>query len=126
VTQLSKYPTVKFGVPNLNLKFVGREAELAEIQRNYENPSTKCLVVSGLGGEGKTELVKKFIHQNPVPSPSFITWLNGDNFQQLSTSIQKLAQFLKLPVNDASGKPLQIRELIQQISIHVKVCLQIC
>ncbi len=124
MTQLSKYSTVKFGVPNLNLKFVGREAELAEIQRNYENPSTKCLVVSGLGGEGKTELVKKFIHQNPVPSPSFITWLNGDNFQQLSTSIQKLAQFLKLSI--ASGKPLQIRELIQQISTHVKVCLQIC
>jgi hypothetical protein len=79
-----------------------------------------------MGGEGKTELVKKFIHQNPEPCPSFITWLNGDNFQQLSSSIQKLAQFLKLPVNDAAGKPLQIKQLIQQISAHIKVCLQIC
>jgi hypothetical protein len=73
-----------------------------------------------MGGQGKTELCKQFIHQNTSPSPSFITWLHGDSYQQLSSSIQNLAQFLTLSIIDASGKPLQIKQQILQISTHFK------
>jgi tetratricopeptide (TPR) repeat protein len=101
------------------MKFVGRLTELEEIKFYYENQSIKILVVSGMGGQGKTELVKKFIHQYPSLSPSFITWLNGDSYQQLMTSFQNLAQFLNLSIHDADGKPLAIKPLILQIRGYI-------
>ncbi len=80
--------------------------ELDEIQACYENPAINCIVITGMGGQGKSELCKKFIHENPNPLPSFIIWLRGDTYPQILSSFQDLAQFLKMSINDATGKSI--------------------
>ncbi len=89
--------------------------ELDEIQACYENPAINCIVITGMGGQGKTELCKKFIHENLKPSPSFLSWLRGDTYQQLGSSFQELAKFLNMSINDAAGKPIPTQSRLYRL-----------
>ncbi len=84
---------IRFGLIPQNKTFVGRDKELEEIQKFYENPMIQCLVISGMGGQGKTELCRKFINNL---NATCITWLNGKSLQELNSSLQKLAESLNL------------------------------
>jgi tetratricopeptide (TPR) repeat protein len=52
-------PILLTGLPTRHIKLLGREKELAELEKKLDQ-SEQVLLVTGLGGIGKTELCKRF------------------------------------------------------------------
>lgn len=106
-----------FAPPPHNLYFVGRTKELEEIKGLFTNPCPpKLCVVSGIGGQGKTELCRQFCKNfDNKLSPPTVTWLNGSNGSILESSIRRLAQSLQIPISN-EGAPVPFNEIIVKIS----------
>jgi len=66
-------------VPVARVKdFTGRVEKLAELERLLQDSSTHCVVVSGIGGLGKTTLVREFVAKSgPEGFPDGVAWLDG-------------------------------------------------
>ncbi len=58
-----KDPKHLTSLPPINPKFIGREADLKEIEKNLSSDNVVC-VVNGIGGVGKSELSYKYLHEN--------------------------------------------------------------
>lgn len=96
--------------------FVGRENELVQVKEYFKEKRT-CVVTSAMGGQGKTQLCKKFVEQIQEENPSqIVTWFQGDTYDQLVTSISQYTEQLGLQVKDSSGKPYPVDKLINNIS----------
>ena len=84
-----------WNVPPFNTTFVGRQADLLEIKSRLKagSPSTLTqVVVSGLGGVGKTSLVKEYLDRNKA-SFSLVWWVSGE---YPLPKIRELGEFLHL------------------------------
>ncbi|OXA59202.1 Nephrocystin-3 [Folsomia candida] len=112
---------VLFGVQHPVRSFVGREKELKELDDLLTDGISPLAVISGLGGMGKSELVKKFVM---ITSPERIrvaNWVNGDAFETLISSIEEFAKFLHLPITDPwTKKVLSPIALLENIVTLVK------
>lgn len=53
---------------------VGRERELQKLQQWMADPQTPCLFVTGMGGMGKSTLVRTFAGQEQLDSLLWLTW----------------------------------------------------
>ena len=63
ITPQKKDPKHLTSLPPINTKFIGREADLKEIEKNLSSDNVVC-VVNGIGGVGKSELSYKYLHDN--------------------------------------------------------------
>ncbi|WP_353271589.1 tetratricopeptide repeat protein [Wolbachia endosymbiont (group A) of Rhorus exstirpatorius] len=103
--------------------FTGREKELEELHRmlqdNHERLSVVSQIksVSGLGGIGKTELVKKYVQKYAKGYDENIVWINAETKSTLSQAFFDLAQDNRLGIHltdkDKSAKP--IKSIIREI-----------
>ena len=62
-TPQKKDPKHLTSLPPINTNFIGREADLKEIEKNLSSDNVVC-VVNGIGGVGKSELSYKYLHDN--------------------------------------------------------------
>lgn len=46
-----------------NIQFVGRKKELRKLHKAWKNNDTRIISIVGMGGEGKTELVRQFLYE---------------------------------------------------------------
>lgn len=74
--------------------FVGRETELEEIKRVFENHQS--LLITGLSGVGKTQLVKKFVKQNQSYFFKRVIWINALDNKSVENSLKRLSKNLGL------------------------------
>ncbi|XP_058834904.1 uncharacterized protein LOC131692068 [Topomyia yanbarensis] len=80
--------------------FTGRKEELLELHKRLtENAAndrvtviTQMTSISGLGGIGKTELARKYIHRYSNYYDGNIVWINAENEASLIDSFRRLAQ----------------------------------
>lgn len=106
---------IHFGVIQPTPYFVGRVEEVRQPSDRFLNRSQPILVISGMGGQGKTELCRKFITTLKTQESSLsVIWLGGDGASVLNSDIIRLAQFLRIPIH---GKPI-MTEILSQISAH--------
>ncbi|KAJ6645892.1 hypothetical protein Bhyg_01101 [Pseudolycoriella hygida] len=83
-------------VPDIN--FVGRSPELELLKKATTGDPGPFLiaVVTGLGGVGKTQLIRKFIQDNEQ-SYNHIIWINSDQREQIEENFRTLAEELGIP-----------------------------
>jgi tetratricopeptide (TPR) repeat protein len=74
---LSEYPHFINNLPLRNPAFVGRESDILKIQELL-NSEHSLLVLNGIGGIGKTAILREFCHRYEQ-SFNHLIWVNGKN-----------------------------------------------
>lgn len=83
-------------IPDRNLNFTGRTAELETLRRKLDNQRLpRVQVISGMGGLGKTELATEYIHQN-IDRYDIIWWIRAEHHDRVREALVKLARRLEL------------------------------
>lgn len=86
--------SVPFNVMPPVLTFTGRKRDLEKIHKNLEADGTtmvsQMVVQSGLGGIGKSELVRKYISEYYEYYNNRIIWIDAETYQSLSGSFRNL------------------------------------
>lgn len=110
--------SVTYGLFPTVHNFFGRNKELEELHHQLVNLESRKLglVVSGLGGIGKSELCRKYCEE--YGSTSFcnnVLWLNGESETSLQQSFQTVAQLINLMVTDNNGRPLSTQTVVNKV-----------
>lgn len=120
LNSLTNSEVTTFGVSPPCRTFVGREAELSELKEHFKQ-QVEGVVVCAMGGQGKTQLCRKFVQQLQEDNPSqLVTWFRGDTASDLFTSIIDFANELGLATSNSSGNPLPINEIIKNLERKLK------
>jgi hypothetical protein len=80
--------------------FVGRLQELEEVHRLLTSSASHRLLVSGLGGIGKTQLAVQYLHAHLGDYPEGRFWLRGQDPALLAGDLVAMASVLELPELD--------------------------
>lgn len=108
--------SIRFGVTQPTTYFIGREEEQHQLAELFLSRCPPVAVISGIGGQGKTELCRQFIKTLKArDSPPSVIWLRGDTTNNLTTSITQLSLDLEIPVTN-DERPVQLKELIISLS----------
>jgi len=89
-----------FYVPKRNPYFTGREDILEKLHNSLNSDKASTLVISGLGGIGKTQTAVEFanIYRNEYNT---VLWVEADSREAIISSYATLAEVLDLPEKDA-------------------------
>lgn len=85
-----------------------------------ENPpddiESQMTVVSGLGGIGKTQLVREYVNQNMARYDSNVIWINGDKEESISETFKALANdTLEISTVGANGIEKNITSIVEEV-----------
>ncbi|XP_017763576.1 PREDICTED: uncharacterized protein LOC108553263 [Eufriesea mexicana] len=108
-----------FNIRDPTCTFVGRDKELSDLHNILQNRSEnipKFVCVSGLGGVGKSELVRRYINQYSQEYDNKIIWINVESYQTLVESFHRLASD-KLGVStiNADNKEKKICSIVEDV-----------
>jgi hypothetical protein len=90
--------------------FTGRQNELAMLQDYNFNVKTNIVVISGLGGVGKSMLA--FQYARNKKDTFNCVWLRGDDKRALLHSVNNLALQLKVPAKETNCTQQQFEEML--------------
>ena len=116
-----------FNVQNPIQSFYGRKDFLVRLHEKIQENSNKSKVlilsqvkvVSGLGGIGKTETMRKYIFQFKDFYTNVI-WIDAETINTMTDSFLQLATQLRIPTQHQNGKPRELKELL--FDIYNKIC----
>ena len=98
--------------------FTGRENDIQKIHENLINmdDSMIALVVSGFGGVGKSELVRRYCQEFGVTFYKNNTiWINAKSASSISSAFNNVAELIKLDVKEPNGQFLDIKVVITKV-----------
>ena len=75
--------------------FVGREKELARLEKQYRSGENDMIVLYGREGVGKTALVRQFIREKPFVYYQAREWSEAEQSRHLTEKIKELEEKLK-------------------------------
>lgn len=118
--EIPKLPTITWvPEPRPSKGFVGREKELKQLHSALASKQ-QLFLISGIGGVGKTELVKSFFYR--LDNPAIVFWINAETSQTLQKSIHEIGKCFKIPITDTTSKhraPLDIlRDVVGYLEKH--------
>ncbi|GHO95915.1 tetratricopeptide repeat protein [Reticulibacter mediterranei] len=104
-----------------NPYFTGRETLLLHVHDllNAQKPTTahRPVVLSGLGGIGKTQLALEYAYRYREEYSS-VFWLQADTHELLVTNLVTLAQFLDLPTKDDVDQTMTLAAVKRWMQTH--------
>lgn len=112
--QIAYQPPVeppRVGVPIYPDAFIGRDQELAELQRRLVDPHCRLIVVVGLGGIGKTRLAAQALRAAPAIFPDGIYFCSLEH-STLETFTELLAGVFGLRSHAATSSDEQVRAFL--------------
>ncbi len=120
--QQSPPSSVLFTMPPRNLNFCGRAQlldEMKEVLKRPEGPELpKFLVISGLGGVGKTSLAVQVAHDVKALFPGGIYWLTADS--ELGDNTIRSSLFGLVRQYGIMSKDLDDKSLLDTVIHHIK------
>ena len=96
--------------------FVGRERELSELRRLLRHG--RRVVVHGMGGVGKTQLVARYAHVERAAYPDGVLWLRADEATGLLGELAGLARRLALPEREQPEQERLIAAVVRWLHGH--------
>lgn len=100
---------VCFNVKHPVKTFVGRKGELKAVHDAFQRSADKkaevsrIVVISGLGGVGKSELARKYGRSKEKYYDGNIIWIDAEDLETIKNSFLKLAERLDIPAKDKYG-----------------------
>ena len=105
-------PEPRAGIPPDPVpRFVGRDTELAELERLLHESGR--VAVHGLGGVGKTQLVVHYLHLRRAAYPDGRFWLRAAQESSLVGDLASLAWHLTLPERELPEQERQIAAVLR-------------
>lgn len=107
--------------------FTGRSNELKCLHKKLQNENRRVLIsqvaaITGLGGIGKTELVRKYAIEYAEHYDNNLIWIDSENHESLTRSFKTLAaDKLNIPISKRVDGNMQERQ-INSIVKDVYVC----
>ena len=98
--------------------FMGREEEIKQIHENLINmdDSKTALVVTGLGGVGKSELVRAYcLTYTETFYKNNIIWINGESKASIISAFNNVAEIIKLDVKDDKGQFSDVKVVMSKV-----------
>ena len=92
-------------IPERNLNFTGRAAELEALHTNlvsHSRPHPSAQVISGMGGIGKTEIATEYIHRHR-DEYEIIWWIRAEHHDRVRDALVSLGQRLELRLAGGGG-----------------------
>lgn len=99
-----------------NPHFSGRTKELQRLTAYLNEKKERTILINGLGGVGKTELVREFGKRLKEAQVANCVWLRGEDESTLLDSIIKLAEKFQIDIKSNNEDVLQI---VEQILSHL-------
>ena len=100
------------------LSFMGREEDVKQVHENLINmdDNKTALVVTGLGGVGKSELVRAYCHTYATAFyKNNIIWINGENKASITSAFNNIAEIIKLDVKDDKGQFSDVKVVMSKV-----------
>jgi len=92
-----------FGYPNESHPWQGREHELAELERIWSEGRVRVLAITGIGGEGKTALARRFVgslrNQTHKGSKPVLLWWSLYRSGSVSELLRQVNEYLGFDVS---------------------------
>jgi tetratricopeptide (TPR) repeat protein len=114
MTTMSKQKEPKSNLPSLPAMFVGREREIAQIERALADPDINVISVYGAGGTGKTVLARLVAERQRKGDrfPGGIVWIDCRVDDSLPAVLKTIAQTLSLDATLPS--PASLRDAVMR------------
>ncbi|KAF2676780.1 HET-domain-containing protein [Lentithecium fluviatile CBS 122367] len=112
--EMDKVNTTPFVVPfNRNARFIGREAQLAELKEKlFVEASTKKAALTGPGGIGKTQLALELAYRTKEEVQNcLVFWISASDKESVYQSFAHIARRLNMPGWD--DEKADVRKLVQ-------------
>ena len=101
--------------------FTGRTKELDELHKLVQRKRELTVIsqttsISGLGGIGKSELARKYVHEHSQDYDSNVIWINAESYVTLVESFHRLAQDeLGICTRNIDGKEKDIKSIVRDV-----------
>lgn len=97
---------------------IGRERELANLRRWYDNPNAPLLTLVGSSGIGKTHLACEFARQmNQAGEPCI--YINLTLIQEPNQILSEVFHALNIPFPDEETRPILLRRIFNKRTLLV-------
>lgn len=109
------------------VSFTGRANELKRLHKKLQNKGRTVLItpmtaVIGLGGIGKTELVRKYAIEYAEHYDNNVIWINSEKHETLTKSFKELAVGeLNIQINEKIGEniqDIQVNVIVKRVYMH--------
>uniref|UniRef100_A0A7M5VC15 Nephrocystin-3 n=2 Tax=Clytia hemisphaerica TaxID=252671 RepID=A0A7M5VC15_9CNID len=113
---------IRYGFVNPVSSFTGREKLLQEIYKKVDQSRQTVLqlVIHALAGNGKTELVRRFVHENSKEFEENVLWIKADSEASLSTSFIEIAELLNLDIKEPDGTNKSINYILANVYNYLR------
>ncbi|KAJ8873329.1 hypothetical protein PR048_026963 [Dryococelus australis] len=96
--------------------FIGRAQDLKDLcMFLHSEDGKRRVVVCGLGGVGKSELVRKYAAQHCLEYHSNIEWMNAESYSSLRSSFLRLAVKVGVKTQEGTTTELAIIDLVSKV-----------
>ncbi|KAG8239114.1 hypothetical protein J437_LFUL018372 [Ladona fulva] len=113
--------SIWFGLNNPVHSFVGRKNELEMLHDHLQKRENEAVmivqqqvIVSGLGGIGKSELARKFAHDYREFYGNNVIWINAEKGSILE-SFESLAEHLNIEMRNEHGDKKSIEQIVNEV-----------
>ena len=96
-----RIPEISLGEPPTHnlpyyLGFIGRGKELVAVSRAFENAQTRAIVLSGIGGIGKSWLAVEAIRRNAWRFPKGVIWFKAEEKDRFEHILERVGGFFQV------------------------------
>ncbi|MFC9844938.1 FxSxx-COOH system tetratricopeptide repeat protein [Streptomyces sp. NPDC060223] len=99
-------PEVWGGVPRRNVRFTGRETQLAEVRRLFQDTDFAAVALHGMSGIGKTQLAMEYVYRFSSEY-DVVWWINAEQRVTYRQQLAGLAPRLRLSTGVEYGERIR-------------------
>ena len=105
---------ISFNMTNPINSFTGRIQEQDQLHELLKASPLVC--ITGIGGVGKTELIRKYIIEHAADYDNKLIWINAESYQHLATSFCTLScDILGISINNVDNEKKKMSSIVGEV-----------